>query len=162
MRYAAQLPMIFRPCRPRARSRPLSVYTHDLMSVARRGSVITSLGFYTYRIGARLARRVFKIGTLVMEWCTVGWMCACERVSEPPRPRPPPPARATPAERVPRLARVYTIRSFGARVTLALDAWPCRLLVTTINARTRIVNCFFKHLETHTSLARPKLFRNFL
>lgn len=68
----------------------LSVYTHDLMSVARRGSVITSLSSYSYRIGARLARRVFKIGTLVMEWCTVGWMCACERASDPPprlRPR---------------------------------------------------------------------------
>lgn len=97
MRYAAQLPMISHLCRHRSNRSSLSVYTHDLMSVARRGSVITSLGSYTYRIGARLARRVFKIGTLVMEWCTVGWMCACERASDPP-PRRRPRSRRQPSE----------------------------------------------------------------
>ena len=97
MRYAAQLPMIFRLYQSRGNRSALSVYTHDLMSVARRGSVITSLGSYSYRIGARLARRVFKIGTLVMEWCTVGWMCACERASDPP-PRLHPRSRRQPSE----------------------------------------------------------------
>ncbi|KAF9414809.1 hypothetical protein HW555_007389, partial [Spodoptera exigua] len=63
MRYAAQLPMIIHLSPSHTNHSAVSVYTHELMSVARRGSVITSLGSYSYHIGARLARRVFKIGT---------------------------------------------------------------------------------------------------
>lgn len=57
----------------------------------------------------------------------------CVRGGDPPPRRPRP---ATPTERV---ARVYTIRWLGAADARA----AVRLLVTTINARTRSINCFF-------------------
>lgn len=136
MRYAAQLPMIFRLCQSRGNRTAFSVYTHDLMSVARRGSVITSLGSYSYRIGARLARRVFKIGTLVMEWCTVGWMCACERASDPP-PRLRPRSRRQPSE-----WRAFT-QSVGSERGRRSRRMRGFFLWRPIDARTRIVNCFF-------------------
>lgn len=83
MRYAAQLPIILHSFRSHGEDDTFSLYTHDLMSVV----VVTSLD--SYRIGAKSARRVFKIGTLKMEWRAVGWMCACEATTLPRTSRPP-------------------------------------------------------------------------
>lgn len=69
-------------------------------------------------------------------------MRARQRPSPAHRPRPRLPK---PSERV---ARVYTIRWVGARTMLASRG---ALLVTTIDAPTRIVNCFFFKKKKHAA-----------
>lgn len=77
MRYAVQLPIVFRPSPASVDDASYLLPLHARSDVGC-ASFVTSLESYSYRIGARLARRVFKIGTLVKwtERYTVGWMCA--------------------------------------------------------------------------------------
>lgn len=68
--------------------------------------------------------------------------------------RPCPPAAPAAVDAAERAPRNNTIRWFRARAMLASAASAAkRLLVTTIEPRTRIVNCFF-FLETHRSSPR--------